>query len=100
MRSSSNPKNQATIQDGIVIVQQVMGRQSQGFASTGLKSNATGSGGKGYMARKCTQPKRLRNSAWFKEKLMLVEAQESGQVLDEEQLAFLADLGVAVGQDS
>ncbi|GKC23618.1 hypothetical protein Tco_1025768 [Tanacetum coccineum] len=31
------------------------------------------------------------NAAWFKEKLMMAEAQESGQVLDEEQLAFLAD---------
>nr|GEV66891.1 hypothetical protein [Tanacetum cinerariifolium] len=39
----------------------------------------------------CTQPKRLRNAARFKEKLMLAEAQESGQVFDEEQLAFLAD---------
>nr|GEV62298.1 Gag-Pol polyprotein [Tanacetum cinerariifolium] len=29
--------------------------------------------------------------AWFKEKLMLAEAQEAGQILDEEQLAFLAD---------
>ncbi|GJW70908.1 retrovirus-related pol polyprotein from transposon TNT 1-94 [Tanacetum coccineum] len=43
------------------------------------------------MARQCTQPKRPRNSAWFKEKLMLVEAQEAGQILDEEQLAFIAD---------
>ncbi|GKC93548.1 hypothetical protein Tco_1158990, partial [Tanacetum coccineum] len=42
------------------------------------------------MARQCTQPKRPRNSAWFKKKLMLAEAQESSQVLDEEQLAFLA----------
>ncbi|GJR46002.1 hypothetical protein Tco_1314105 [Tanacetum coccineum] len=37
------------------------------------------------------QPKRPRNATWFKEKAMLVEAQESGQILDEEQLAFLAD---------
>ncbi|GJT92668.1 hypothetical protein Tco_1081513, partial [Tanacetum coccineum] len=59
--TSSNPKNQATIHDGRVTVQQ------------------------------CTQPKRPRNVAWFKEKLMLVEAQEAGQILDEEQLAFLAD---------
>ncbi|GKG35279.1 hypothetical protein Tco_0440433, partial [Tanacetum coccineum] len=44
-----------------------------------------------------TQLKRPRNSAWFKEKLILVEAQESGQVLDEEQLA---DLGDSVGQDT
>ncbi|GJT91979.1 hypothetical protein Tco_1080824 [Tanacetum coccineum] len=43
------------------------------------------------MARHCTQPKRPRNSAWFKEKLMLAEAQEAGQILDEEQLLFLAN---------
>ncbi|GJQ97179.1 retrovirus-related pol polyprotein from transposon TNT 1-94 [Tanacetum coccineum] len=49
------------------------------------------------MARQCTQPKRPKNSAWFKENLMLVEAQESGQVLNEEQLA---DPGVVVGQDT
>nr|GEW07278.1 hypothetical protein [Tanacetum cinerariifolium] len=54
--------------------------------------------GEGYMARQCTQPKRPRNSAWFKEKMLLVQAQESSQVLDEEQLASLADLGIAEGQ--
>ncbi|GJQ89298.1 hypothetical protein Tco_0000437 [Tanacetum coccineum] len=42
----------------------------------------------------CTQPKRPRNSAWFKEKLMLVEAQKAGQILDSEQLAFIADPGI------
>nr|GEW09618.1 hypothetical protein [Tanacetum cinerariifolium] len=36
-------------------------------------------------------PKRPRNAGWFKEKLMLAEAREAGQILDEEQLAFLAD---------
>ncbi|GJR60570.1 retrovirus-related pol polyprotein from transposon TNT 1-94 [Tanacetum coccineum] len=50
------------------------------------------------MARQCTQPKRPRNSAWFKEKILLVQAQEVGQVLDEEQLAFLADPGIPDGQ--
>ncbi|GJU94135.1 hypothetical protein Tco_1318891, partial [Tanacetum coccineum] len=39
-----------------------------------------------------------RNAAWFKEKAMLAEAQESGQILDEDQLAFLADLGIPNGQ--
>ncbi|GJT11934.1 integrase, catalytic region, zinc finger, CCHC-type containing protein [Tanacetum coccineum] len=29
--------------------------------------------GEGHMARQCTQPKRPRNSAWFKEKLMLTD---------------------------
>ncbi|GJV94879.1 hypothetical protein Tco_1546456 [Tanacetum coccineum] len=59
LRTSSNPRNQATIQDGRVTVQQVQGRQ-----------------------------------AWYKEKSMLAEAQEAGQILDEEKLAFLANPGV------
>ncbi|GJY18465.1 hypothetical protein Tco_0389956 [Tanacetum coccineum] len=115
LRTSSNPRNQATIQDGRVTVQQVQGRQGQGYLSTGYKSNATSSGGnnasgqakvvkfynhqgEGHMARQCTQPKRPRNATWYKEKAMLAEAQEAGQILDEEQLAFLADPGVPDGQ--
>nr|GEY05693.1 retrovirus-related Pol polyprotein from transposon TNT 1-94 [Tanacetum cinerariifolium] len=38
------------------------------------------------------------NAAWFKEKAMLAEAQESTQILDEKQLAFLADPGTLYGQ--
>nr|GEV56885.1 hypothetical protein [Tanacetum cinerariifolium] len=87
----------------------------QSYASTGYKGNATSLGGnnaggearvvkcynfhgKGNMARQCTQPKRKRNTAWFKDKAMLAEAQESGQILDEEQLAFLTDSGILDGQ--
>ncbi|GJR14039.1 retrovirus-related pol polyprotein from transposon TNT 1-94 [Tanacetum coccineum] len=54
--------------------------------------------GEGHMARQCTQPKRTRNATWYMEKAMLAEAQEAGQILDEEQLTFLADLGVPDGQ--
>nr|GFA97361.1 hypothetical protein [Tanacetum cinerariifolium] len=50
------------------------------------------------MDRKRTHFKRPRNAAWFKEKVMLAEAQESGQNLDEEQLAFLTDSGIPNGQ--
>nr|GEV22466.1 hypothetical protein [Tanacetum cinerariifolium] len=50
------------------------------------------------MARQCTQPKWPRNIAWYKEKAMLAEAQKSGQILDEEQIAFLAGLGIPDGQ--
>ncbi|GJV67789.1 hypothetical protein Tco_1483298 [Tanacetum coccineum] len=67
LRTSSNPGNQATIQDG-------------------------------HMARQCTQPKRPRNASWYKEKAMLAEAQEAGQIFDEEQLAFLADPGIPADQ--
>ncbi|GJW88986.1 putative reverse transcriptase domain-containing protein [Tanacetum coccineum] len=38
-----------------------------------------------------------RNAAWFKEKLMLAEAQEAGQILDEEKLVFLADPSISEG---
>ncbi|GJW14534.1 hypothetical protein Tco_0018667 [Tanacetum coccineum] len=50
------------------------------------------------MSRQCTQPKRPRNAAWNKEKTMLAEAQEAGQILDEEQLPFLTDLRIPAGQ--
>ncbi|GJT44226.1 hypothetical protein Tco_0952941 [Tanacetum coccineum] len=79
LRTSSNLRNQATIQDGRVIVQQVKGRQ-------------------GHMARQCTQPRRPQNTAWYKDKAMLAEAQEAGQILDEEQLTLLVDPGVPGGQ--
>ncbi|GJR45236.1 retrovirus-related pol polyprotein from transposon TNT 1-94 [Tanacetum coccineum] len=52
----------------------------------------------GHMAKQCTQPKRPKNVAWFKEKAMSAEAQEAGQILDEEQLAFLVDLSIPGGQ--
>ncbi|GJY97076.1 integrase, catalytic region, zinc finger, CCHC-type containing protein [Tanacetum coccineum] len=45
-----------------------------------------------------TQPKKPRNATWYKEKAMLAKARVAGQILDEEQLAFLTDLGVSDGQ--
>nr|GEU54120.1 hypothetical protein [Tanacetum cinerariifolium] len=45
LRTSSNLRNQATIQDGRVIVQQVQGRQGQSFTGTRTKENATSLGG-------------------------------------------------------
>nr|GFA69333.1 hypothetical protein [Tanacetum cinerariifolium] len=45
LRTSSNLINQATIQDGRVIVQQVQGRQGQTYFGTTYKGNATSSRG-------------------------------------------------------
>nr|GEW82923.1 hypothetical protein [Tanacetum cinerariifolium] len=115
LRTSFNLRNQATIQDGRVTVQQVQGREGQNYSGTTYKGNSTSSKGnttsgqarivkcyncrgKGHMARQCTQPKRPRNISWYKEKAMLAEAQEAGQILDEEQLAFLADPGIPASQ--
>ncbi|GJW20933.1 hypothetical protein Tco_0031555 [Tanacetum coccineum] len=46
--------------------------------------------GVGHIARNCTQPKRSHNSDYFKDKMLLMQAQENGAVLDEEELLFLA----------
>ncbi|GKA80203.1 hypothetical protein Tco_0786799 [Tanacetum coccineum] len=45
LRTSSNLRNQATIQDGRVTVQQVQGRQGQSYACNSYKGNATSFGG-------------------------------------------------------
>ncbi|GKC56430.1 hypothetical protein Tco_1084028 [Tanacetum coccineum] len=43
-------------------------------------------------------PKRPRNVAWYKEKAMLADAQEAGQILDKEKLVFLANPGILASQ--
>ncbi|GJY37597.1 retrovirus-related pol polyprotein from transposon TNT 1-94 [Tanacetum coccineum] len=75
LRSSSNPRNQANIQNGRVTVQQVQGRQGQNVVSSGSQGNALGSRG---------------NTSG--------QAKAEGKELGEEQVAFLADPGVADGQ--
>ncbi|GKB96890.1 retrovirus-related pol polyprotein from transposon TNT 1-94 [Tanacetum coccineum] len=56
--------------------------------------------GEGHMSKQCTKPKRKRDDTWFKDKVLLVQAQANGQILHEEELAFLADLGIAEGQST
>nr|GFB19970.1 hypothetical protein [Tanacetum cinerariifolium] len=83
LRTSSNPRQQATINDGRVTIQPIQGRQNHMSA------------GEGHMSKQCTKPKRKRDAEWFKDKVLLVQAQASGQVLQEEELDFLADPGTA-----
>ncbi|GKF50309.1 retrovirus-related pol polyprotein from transposon TNT 1-94, partial [Tanacetum coccineum] len=47
--------------------------------------------GEGHMAKQCTAKKRVKDSEWFKDKMLLAQAQEAGVVLDEELQDFLAD---------
>ncbi|GKD00164.1 transposase, MuDR, MULE transposase domain protein [Tanacetum coccineum] len=114
LRNSSNPRQQATIHDGRVTVQPVQGRQTSFAAGmSGTRANISGTGGnnsgqqrvvkcfncqgEGHMARQCPKPKRKRDATWFRDKVLLVEAQGNGKVLNEEELEFLADPGVAEG---
>ncbi|GJR16646.1 hypothetical protein Tco_0799298 [Tanacetum coccineum] len=50
------------------------------------------------MSKQCTKPKRKRDYSWFKDKVLLIQAQASGQILHEKELAFLADPGIPEGQ--
>nr|GFA25153.1 hypothetical protein [Tanacetum cinerariifolium] len=51
--------------------------------------------GEGHMSKQCTKPRSKRDAEWFKDKALLVQAQANGQVLQEEELDFLADPGTA-----
>ncbi|GJR64855.1 retrovirus-related pol polyprotein from transposon TNT 1-94 [Tanacetum coccineum] len=113
MRNSSNPRQQATINNGRVTLQPIQGRQTSVAAGTsrtytpGASGNNSGKQrtvicynckGEGHMSKQCTKPKRKRDDSWFKDKVLLVQAQASGQILHEEELAFLADPGIPEGQ--
>ncbi|GJT67776.1 hypothetical protein Tco_1019256 [Tanacetum coccineum] len=54
--------------------------------------------GEGHMSKQCTKPRRKQVDSWFKDKVLLVQAQASGQILHEEELAFLADPGIPEAQ--
>ncbi|GJR13060.1 hypothetical protein Tco_0795712 [Tanacetum coccineum] len=65
-----------------------------------LRLCATDGNGFGHIARNCTQPKRPQNSEYFKDKMLLMQAQENGVTLDEEQSLFLAGgLDNAIDED-
>nr|GFC75711.1 hypothetical protein [Tanacetum cinerariifolium] len=92
----------------VVTIQPIQGRQN--FVSAGSSRPYTsGQGGaqgkqkvitcynckgEGYMSKQCTKPKRKHDADWFKDKVLLVQAQANGQVLQEEELEFVADPGI------
>ncbi|GJS90256.1 retrovirus-related pol polyprotein from transposon TNT 1-94 [Tanacetum coccineum] len=99
LRTSSNTRNQAIVQEGRVVVQNVQGAPGNGGVQNRVGNANPGQArqikcyicnGIGHITRNCTQPKRPQNSDYFKDKMLLMQAQENGVVLDEERLLFLA----------
>ncbi|GJT40072.1 retrovirus-related pol polyprotein from transposon TNT 1-94, partial [Tanacetum coccineum] len=86
LRNSSNPRQQATINDGRVTLQPVQGRQIS-FAMGTTKTYTPGASGsnsgkqrtvicynckgEGHMSKQCTKPKRKRDDSWFKDKVLM-----------------------------
>nr|GEX69045.1 reverse transcriptase domain-containing protein [Tanacetum cinerariifolium] len=86
LRTSSNPRQQATINNGRVTIQPIQGGQN--FVTTGssrpyASGSARASGkqrvivcynckGEGHMSKQCTKPKRKRDEEWFKDKIALM----------------------------
>nr|GFB36350.1 hypothetical protein [Tanacetum cinerariifolium] len=75
-RTSSNSRSHATVHDG-QIVTEIVQRKAPGNV-----------GNTGSVRRK----KRVKDSQYFKDKMLLMEAKEKGAVLDTEAKAFLADV--------
>nr|GEU63131.1 retrotransposon Orf1 [Tanacetum cinerariifolium] len=105
LRTSSNPRQQATINNGRITIQPIQGRQnsmSVGSSRPFVSGSGGASGkqrvivcynckGEGHMSKQCTKPKRKRDAKWFKDKVLLVQPQANEQVLQEEELEFLED---------
>ncbi|GKC90577.1 hypothetical protein Tco_1151226, partial [Tanacetum coccineum] len=80
--SNYDQLNQAIVQDGRVVVQNVQGRHNRGQGN-----NARGTGATGYEGAQ----NRVGNAnlEYFKDKMLQMQAQENGVALDEEQLMFI-----------
>ncbi|GJS87236.1 hypothetical protein Tco_0769872 [Tanacetum coccineum] len=87
LRTSSNPRQQATIYDGKVTVQPVQGRQTSYAAGTTRKIHTCAS-----VATRGTRTLFVT--------IAKGEAQASGQALTEDEIAFLADPGLPDNQSS
>nr|GFC50257.1 hypothetical protein [Tanacetum cinerariifolium] len=107
LQTSSNPRQQATINNGRVTIQPIQWRQNFVLAGSSrpFTSGQEGAPGKqrvimcynckgeGHISKQCTKPRWKRDAEWFKDKVLLVQAQANGQVLQEDELEFLADPG-------
>ncbi|GKA35402.1 hypothetical protein Tco_0721893 [Tanacetum coccineum] len=92
LRTSSNARKKATVQDGRVVVQDVRGGQNRvGNVNPGQAKpiKCYNCNGLRHIAQEYPWPKRPQDSNYFKDKMLLMQAQENGAVLDEEQLAVV-----------
>ncbi|GJW94315.1 retrovirus-related pol polyprotein from transposon TNT 1-94 [Tanacetum coccineum] len=119
LRTSSNARNKDTVQDGRVVVHDVRGRyitnnQGRPFQRNNARGNARARNvggqnrvgnvnpgqakpikcynynGLGHIARECPRPKQPQDSNYFKDKMLLMQAQENDLALNMDHV-FEAD---------
>ncbi|GJS92423.1 retrovirus-related pol polyprotein from transposon TNT 1-94 [Tanacetum coccineum] len=107
LRTSSNSRSHATVHDGQIITETVQRRAPGNVGNTGNRGTKNygqmtdnvgkkvicyNCRGEGHVSRQCKEKKRVKDSQYFKDKMLLMEAKEKGTVLDAEAEAFLADV--------
>nr|GEZ20842.1 putative reverse transcriptase domain-containing protein [Tanacetum cinerariifolium] len=74
-----------------VTVQNVQGRQSQGYAGNAKNNQALGARVIYTVENAGANQPRVKDSKWFKDKMLLAQAQEAGLVSNKEKQDLLAD---------
>nr|GEX02046.1 integrase, catalytic region, zinc finger, CCHC-type, peptidase aspartic, catalytic [Tanacetum cinerariifolium] len=80
LRTSSNPRSHAMVHEGQIVTTTVQRK------APGNVSNA------GHVARNFKEPKRAKDTQYYKDKMMLSDAKDRGVILDAEAKTFLADV--------
>nr|GEW27487.1 hypothetical protein [Tanacetum cinerariifolium] len=105
--TSSNPRSHATVHKGQIVTETVQRKAPGNVSNAGTKGNQ-GYGKKTYrngkkvichncrgevhVSRECKEPKRAKDTQYYKDKMMLSDAKDRGVILDAEAEAFLADV--------
>nr|GEU28620.1 hypothetical protein [Tanacetum cinerariifolium] len=107
LRTSSNPRQEVTINKGRVTIQPIQGRQNSMIAGSSrpYASGSSGASGKqrvimcynckgeGHMSKQCIKPKRKRDAEWFKNKVDDLDAYDSDcDELNYVKIALMANL--------
>nr|GEW76073.1 hypothetical protein [Tanacetum cinerariifolium] len=107
LRTSSNPRSHATVHEGQIVTKTVQRKAPGNVSNAGTKRNQgyrnkTNRNGKkvicynchseGHVAKECKEPKRAKDTQYYKDKMMLSDAKDRGVILDAEAKAFLADV--------
>ncbi|GJY98975.1 retrovirus-related pol polyprotein from transposon TNT 1-94 [Tanacetum coccineum] len=110
LRNSSNPRQQATINDGRVTLQPIQGRQTSFVAGTTRTYTPGASGsnsgkqrtvicynckGEGHMSKQCTNQTKMRWISWFKDiKLLAMPSSEQSNVMNHSESEITSDSNI------